>query len=56
MKNLLELDLARLAVNDDDEHDGSEARRGYGPLVTHRDAASCGRLVVVEASAHQASV
>ena len=56
MEYLLQLDLARLAVNDDIEDDDSDARRGYGPLVTHGDAASRGRLVVVEAPAHPAHV
>jgi len=53
---LVQLDLARLAVNDDIEHDGSHARCRYGPLVTHRDASSRGRMVVVEAPPHPAHV
>jgi len=56
MEHLLQLDLARLALNDDVEDDGSDARRGHGPLVTHCDAPSRGRLVVVEARAHPAHV
>jgi len=56
MQYRLQLDLARLAVNDDIEHDGSDARRGYGPLVTHGDVPSRRRMVVVEAPAHPAHV
>ena len=56
MEYLLQLDLARLVANEDIEHDGSDSRRGYGPLVTHCDAPSRGRLVIVEVRAHPAHV
>jgi len=56
MEYLIQLDLARLPVNDDAAYDNSDARSGYGPLVTHRDAPSRGCLVVVEACAHPAHV
>jgi len=56
MEHILQLDLARLAVNDDVEDDGSDARRGHGPLVTHYGAPARGRLVVVEARTHPAHV
>ena len=56
MEHLLQLDLARLSLNDEVEDDGSDARRGHGSLVTIRDAPFRGRLVVVKARAHSAHV
>jgi len=56
MEYLLQLDFTRLALDDDFEHNGSDARSGHGPLVTHRDAPSRGRFAVIEARMHPAHV